>query len=101
MTTKAPAAAAAKGLRAPGKYRVLREFVKYPKDDGQLANILAGEWPDVIEWQYVRQGEVSTNYPASSVPHDLAAGVIVEAGSKDDPYATPLVIAPAATGGDE
>lgn len=99
MTTKAPAAAAAKGLRAPGKYRVLREFVKYPKDDGQLADVMAGERPDVIAWRYVYQGEIAADYPACSVAGDLAAGVIVEANGASDPYAKPA--APVAAGGDE
>lgn len=99
MTTKAPTATAAKSLRAPGKYRVLREFVKYPKDDGELADIMAGERPDVITWRYVRQGEIAADYPACSLASDLAAGVIVEANGPSDPYAKPAAIA--AAGGDE
>lgn len=78
-------------LRAPGKYRVtdVREYIKYPSDDAQLARMLKGEnLGDEVKWRRAFTGQTVTDVPAVSVAQLLADGWIVEASSapaaKDD-----------------
>lgn len=93
-----PAEPKAKGLRAPGEWRVLdargyeevtgeRYYIRYPARDDELARLLRGEQFEGVEYMRAFAGEIAKGIPAVSLDHLIAAGEVVKANGPDDPYA--------------